>query len=39
MNYRITVAAILAGVTYEGGNTEFDKAADFQGISPERRRH
>lgn len=39
MNYRITVAAILAGVTYEGGNTEFDKAADFQDIWPERRQH
>lgn len=30
MNYRVTVAATLASTTYEGGSTEFDKAADFQ---------
>lgn len=29
MNYRFTVAAILASVTYYIGSTEFDKAADF----------
>lgn len=31
----IAVAAILAGATYRGGNTEFDKAADFRVIHPE----
>lgn len=30
MNYRVTVAAILASATYQGGSTEFDKAAAFQ---------
>lgn len=30
MNYRVTVAAILASTTYWTGSTEFDKAAVFQ---------
>lgn len=30
MNYRVNIAAIWASATYEGGSTEFDKAADFQ---------
>lgn len=30
MNYRVTVAAILASASDEGGSTEFDKAALFQ---------
>lgn len=32
----VAVAAILAGATYCGGNTEFDKAADFWVIRLER---